>query len=303
MATYQRVKVIINPAAGKAEPVLAVLNDVFGPADIEWDVAITHKSGDGVSAARQAIEQGFDLVGVYGGDGGVAEVASALVDGGPPMLLLPGGTGNALADDLGIPPALADAAALAIGKETDIRQIDLGKAGDRYFALRLTMGIETAMMGSATREMKDRFGWIAYAIAGLQALSNPEVAKYTVTVDGVPHEVEGVAAMVANSASVGHFAGVKLARDIDISSGLLAVVVVDSAALPHLLGSAAAAVQGQEPGGLSRWAGTQIRVEAIPPQVVLADGEEAGSTPIDVTVLHKAVRVLVPKIVSVEDAT
>lgn len=49
-----RVKVIINPAAGQAEPILSVLNDVFGRAGIEWDVAITHKSGDGLIAARAA---------------------------------------------------------------------------------------------------------------------------------------------------------------------------------------------------------------------------------------------------------
>ncbi len=303
METYRRVKIIINPAAGKAEPVLAVLNDVFGPAGIEWDVAITHESGDGVTAAREAIEQGFDLIGVYGGDGTVAEVSSAMADGGPPMLLLPGGTGNALADDLGIPLALADAAALAIGEGSDIRQIDLGRAGDRYFVLRLTMGIETAMVGSATREMKDRFGWIAYVMAGIQALSNPEVAKYRITVDGVIHEADGVAAMIANSASVGHLAGVKLAQDVDISDGLLDVVVVESAELPSVLGTVAAAAQGQEPGGLRRWTGTRIRVEATPPQAVLADGEDAGSTPVDVTVLHEALRVLVPKLVSAEDAT
>ena len=41
-----RVKIIINPAAGQAEPILSVLNDVFGPTGIEWGVAITHKRGD-----------------------------------------------------------------------------------------------------------------------------------------------------------------------------------------------------------------------------------------------------------------
>ena len=45
-----RVKVIINPAAGRPEPILSVLNDVFAPAGIDWEVDITHKSGDGVAA-------------------------------------------------------------------------------------------------------------------------------------------------------------------------------------------------------------------------------------------------------------
>lgn len=294
MAVYKRARIIINPAAGKAEPVLSVLNDVLGAAGIDWDVAITHAPGDGVAAAREAVKQGFDLVGIYGGDGTVAEVASALAEGGPPILLLPGGTGNALAADLGIPPLLADAVALAVGDAAEVRRVDLGRMGERWFVLRVTMGIETTMVDATTREMKDRYGWLAYALAGVQALSAPPVAKYTVTVDGTTFECEGVAAMVANSASTG-VAGMRLATDIDVSDGVLDVVVVETAALPSLLASAADAAQGQEPRGLRRWSGAKIRVEAHPAQAVLTDGEEAGSTPVDITVVPGAVGVLVPK--------
>jgi len=294
MAKYKRAMIIINPAAGKAEPVLSVLNDVLGPAQIDWEVTVTHEPGDGVAATRDAIEKGFDLIGAYGGDGTVAEVASALADGGPPLLLLPGGTGNALADDLGIPQTLAEAAALAIDDRSVVRRIDLGRVGDSGFVLRLTMGIETAMVGAATRESKDRYGWLAYVMAGVQALADPQVAKYTVTVDGETHVVEGVAAMIANSASVGHLAGVKLAQGVDLSDGMLDIVVVESSALPGLLGSAAEVAQGQEPSGIRRWAGARISVDAAPAQKVLADGEESGATPVDVTVMPGAVGVLVP---------
>lgn len=294
MPVHKRVMIVINPAAGKPEPVLSVLNEVLGPADIQWEVAVTHEPGDGAAAARDAIKQGFDLIGVYGGDGTVSEVASALVGGTTPLLLLPGGTGNALADDLGVPTTLAEAAMLAIDGRSEIRRIDVGRAGDRYFLLRLTMGIEAELVDSATREMKDRLGWLAYAVAGVQALSDPPLANYTITVDGESHVVEGIAAMVANSASVGHLSGVRLAQDVDVSDGRLDVVVVEQAALLSLLGSAAEAAQGQQPSGVQRWAGTRIRVEANPAQSILADGEQSGLTPIDVTVLPGALGVLVP---------
>ncbi len=301
MTGYKRVMIIVNPAAGKAEPVLSILNDVFGPAKIEWQVAITHRAGDGVTAAREAVEAGFDLIGAYGGDGTVAEVASALADGGPPLLLLPGGTGNALAEDLGIPSDLAGAAALALEGGSDVRRIDIGRTGDTRFVLRLTMGIEAALVGSATREMKDRLGWLAYVVAGVQALADPPVAEYTVTVDDESYVVEGVAAMIANSASVGHLAGVKLAQGVDLSDGRLDVAVVEKAGLPSLLGSVAEAAQGQEPGGVRRWSGARIRVDAKPAQAILADGEESGSTPVDATVIPAAVSVLVPRALAQED--
>lgn len=294
MAEYKRAMIIVNPAAGKPEPVLSILNDVLGPAKIDWQVAVTQKSGDGAEHARKAIAEGFDLIGVYGGDGSVSEVASALAEGGPPLLLLPGGTGNALADDLGIPPGLADAAALALEGASRIRRIDMGRAGDTYFVLRLTMGIEASLVCSATREMKDRFGWLAYLMSGLQALADPQIAEYTITVDGESFVVEGVAAMIANSASVGHLAGVKLAQGVELSDGCLVVAIVETTGLPGLLGTVADAAQGQEPSGVQRWSGSRIRLDAKPAQVILADGEESGTTPVDVTVIPGAVGVLVP---------
>ena len=289
-----RVRVIINPAAGAAEPVLSVLNDVFGPARVDWDVAITHEAGDAEAAARAAADKGFDLLGVYGGDGTIAEVASALAEGGPPMLLLPGGTGNALAEDLGIPPLLANAAGLAVDDAGEVKRVDLGKVGSVRFALRLTMGFEAEMVSTATREMKDRYGWLAYALTGLKTLSAPPMATYSMTVDGDAMECEGLAAVIANSASSG-LAGVRLAEDVDVSDGLLDLIVVRNPDLLGWLGNAADVAQGQQPRMLSRWRGTEIHVDASPAQSVLADGEDAGLTPVDVTIERGAIGVLVPR--------
>ena len=289
-----RIRVIINPAAGVAEPILSVLNDVFGSAEIDWDVAITHDAGDGEAEARKAADKGFDLIGVYGGDGTVAEVASALAEGGPPMLLLPGGTGNALAEDLGVPPLLADAAALAVGGAGEIKRVDLGRAGDRRFVLRLTMGFEAEMVSAATREMKDRYGWLAYALTGLQTLAAPPMAAYSMTVDGEAIECEGLAAVIANSASSG-LPGVRLAEDVDVADGLLDLIVVQNPDFLGWLGNAADVASGQQPRMLNRWRGTEIHVDAHPAQSVLSDGEDAGLTPVDVTVEPGVIGVLVPK--------
>ncbi len=296
-----RVKVVINPAAGKSEPVLSVLEDVFRPAGIDWDVAITHELGDGMAAAREAADQGFDIIGAYGGDGTVSEVLAGVAEGGPPVLVLPGGTGNALADDLGIPPKLADAAALAIGDCSTIRRVDLGRSGERWFALRMTMGFEAKMVGDTTGEMKDRYGWLAYALSAVQSLASPPMAVYSITVDGRAFECEGMAALVANSASTG-VSGVRIADDVDVSDGVLDVVVMQGGDLPALLGSAVDAAKGQQPRVLSHWRGKEIRIESNPVQAVLSDGEDAGSTPVEVSVVPGAVGVIVPKAEGSADA-
>jgi diacylglycerol kinase (ATP) len=297
-----RVKVIVNPAAGKPESVLSVLDSVFGPADIDWNVSITHKAGDGMKAARKAADKGYDLIGAYGGDGTVSEVAAGLAEGGPPMLLLPGGTGNALAEDLGIPVSLIEAAALAVGDAGTAKPVDLGRYGTRWFVQRMTMGFEATMVHATTRKMKDRYGWLAYALSALRSLSDPPMATYSMNIDGKAVECSGLAALVANSASTG-LPGVRIASDVDVSDGLLDVIVIEGDTLPMLLGSAVDAAQGIQPRALSRWRGKEIRVTGVPVQRMIADGEDAGRTPVEVSVAAGAIRVLVPKAGPTLDST
>ena len=90
MPSYKRIQVIINPAAGKNEPILNTLHDVFKDHDVDWDVNITKKAGDGARLAKAALDRGVDLVAAYGGDGTLLDVAEAMVNTGMPMAFLPG---------------------------------------------------------------------------------------------------------------------------------------------------------------------------------------------------------------------
>jgi diacylglycerol kinase family enzyme len=99
----KRIVVIANPAAGQDEPVLGTMNKVFGASEYKWDLWLTKQGGDGKRLALQAIEEAADIVAVYGGDGSVREVASALAGSDVPMAILPGGTANVMSVELGIP--------------------------------------------------------------------------------------------------------------------------------------------------------------------------------------------------------
>ena len=137
---YKRIMVIVNPAAGKDEPILNVLNDVFHSAGVEWEVRITHQSGDATRLAKEAVEQGYELVAGYGGDGTQMEVANGLLGTGIPQAILPGGTGNAMAHDLRIPINLRQAAEL-ITTSHKRRAVDLARAGDKVYMLRAYAGV------------------------------------------------------------------------------------------------------------------------------------------------------------------
>src|SRR5512139_4251609 len=133
---YPRVQVIINPAAGHDEPILNVLNDVFHPAGVDWDISITHKFGDASRLAKEAVAMGVDLVAGYGGDGTQMEVANGLIGSGVPLAMLPGGTGNAMAHDLNIPINLRQAAELIV-TSNNRRAVDLARLEDKVYMLRL----------------------------------------------------------------------------------------------------------------------------------------------------------------------
>ena len=114
---YQNIHVIINPASGPNRPILNTLNDVFRKHDVDWDVSITKRYGDATQQAKDAIARGVDLVVGYGGDGTQHELANAVIGTGMPMGILPGGTGNGFAREIGIPKELD--AAVDLGARQD----------------------------------------------------------------------------------------------------------------------------------------------------------------------------------------
>lgn len=88
----KKIHIIINPASGRFEPILPVINAVLKNTQIEWDVSITKKAHHACLLAREAAKKNYDLIAVYGGDGTIMEVISGMLCSGIPLAILPGGT-------------------------------------------------------------------------------------------------------------------------------------------------------------------------------------------------------------------
>jgi diacylglycerol kinase (ATP) len=298
---FQRLHIIVNPASGQDRPVLTILNDAFQGSGVDWEVMVTKEAGDGRRYALAALEAGVDAVGVYGGDGTVGEVASALVDTKMPLAIFPGGTANVMSVELGIPSDPSEACALISRSLGVVRAIDLGRTGDKYFLTRLGMGLEANVIQQTDRAQKDRMGWLAYALNGLRELANPQLAQYQITLDGQVIETEGMVCMVANSGILSPNSGIpgrsilSFAPNVSISDGLLDVLVIRSGDLPALLSVAASIVAGNENAEpLLHWQGRSVSVIANPPQTIQLDGEVVGNTPVSATVAPLALNVIVP---------
>jgi len=295
------IKVIVNPAAGQPQPMLSVLNKVFSESGLRWDVDITHEAGDAVRLARAAVKAGADVVAAYGGDGTVMEVANGLMGTGVPLAILPGGTGDVFALELGIPP-LEGAARLICGEASEVRLVDVAQAGDRYFLLRLATGFTAMQIQGVTRELRDQYGRFAYFLGALQALPKAMPVRFTFLLDGQEEvEFEGVTCVVANAGRLG-ISDLTLAPNIDVGDGLLDVLAVRGFDL-GALGSVAASIAAFEanPANLGHWQARELTLTADPAQPVVVDGEDFGETPVTVKVHPQALHVIVPAQQQVED--
>jgi YegS/Rv2252/BmrU family lipid kinase len=290
----KNIHVVINPASGQPDTILNKLNAVFHQAGIHWDVSITQESGDATRLAQEAIEAGVEVVCAYGGDGTVMEVAHAVQGGEVPMAILPGGTANLMAVELGIPKDLTQASQIVASDKSSVINIDMGKAGERYFMLRLGMGVAGEKVRLADRELKDRYGIMAYTIAALKAMKDTQIVDYQITIDGENHEVQGLTCLVDNAGNLG-IAGIAAAKNISVSDGLLDVILVRDAGFSSVLSTAHGITdKGPDPGSYYHWQGREISIRTDPPTVVQGDGEMWGETPVTAEVLPGVLPILTP---------
>ncbi len=296
--TKKNVRVILNPSAGSKNPPLRIFNNLFRQANIEWDLVITKERCDGICLAEKAIHDGVDIVVAYGGDGTVMEVASGLQGTGIPMAILPGGTGNILSVELGVPQNLQEACALITQIEKSrLRSVDLGITNDQIvpaFALRAGVGLEAAMLEGTDRELKERYGIFAYIMGATQALHNIKQAHYNLILDGEPFECNGLTCLIANAGYFG-VPGLVLDPKVKIDDGLLDVFVLRKMDLIQLFSLAATIVGGNELKDQAyHWQVKSVSIEADPVQSTQADGEIWGVSPLEIQVKKDALQVLVP---------
>ena len=289
-----RIVVIYNPQSGplgkRCKPVRQIdrwmREEGFRP---EWRA--TQKPGDGSLLAREALAGRPDLVVAYGGDGTMNEVASALAGGAVPMGVLPGGTGNVLADELGIP--CDPRRALRVLKTGCRRRVSLGAAGDRPFLLWAGIGLDAAIAATIPRSWKRTFGKMGFLMHGLLFWLRHPLPSFQLRMDGADYSA-GMA-LLANARCYG--GGLRPLPHAEMTSGFLDVCLLpDCGRVRYLryLWAARTGRLGELPGvTVTR---TRSACGLGPPGVpVQIDGECIGSLPMDFRILPDALTLMVPE--------
>jgi diacylglycerol kinase (ATP) len=291
--------VVLNPVAGNSDPSL-IRNAVerhLGGRGWTYEVYETTGRERVAEIVRAALKRGFEVAIAVGGDGTVSGVAGGLVRTGTPLGIIPVGTGNALARDLGIPLDLEGALGLLVD-EHRMRTIDIDamQVGDRFLILNLGVGISALAVRGTEHMEKRRLGRIAYVWAGLVEFLGFQPQRFTVVVDGWPRQFRASEVMVLNSGGLGN-PYVRWGPQVRLDDGRLDVRIVRArTALDYLrLGwNLLLGQQKKDPSLQNLSAERSVAICADRPLPVQGDGDLIGQTPVQVEVVPRALRVIAP---------
>jgi YegS/Rv2252/BmrU family lipid kinase len=295
--TSRRVAVIINPASGvrggasaartRARQAAAVLERHGCAAEI----LITTHGGHARELAQGAQRRGAEVVVAWGGDGTLNEVGSSLAFTGTPLGIIPSGSGNGLACELGIDRrperALEDA---LVG---DSRLIDVGEVSGQLFLNLAGVGFDAHIareFASCRRRGLARYAWLTLAHLGRY---RPQT--YTIDADGERRTIKALLVCVANSRQFG--SGALIAPDAVVDDGRLNLVVVGARPAWRTIGSLPALFRGRVARLRDVWSrpAEAIRISAGAPMLFHLDGEPVvGGEVLSFRVHPRALAVRVP---------
>ena len=277
-----RLAVIVNPARidgldeVKAE-VAGVVSEA-GWGEPLWIDTTPEDPGEG--QAREAVAAGATVVCSLGGDGTTRSVASGLVDTGVPLGLLPGGTGNLLARNLGVPlddlPAALRVALAGVTAAVDVGAVTWDDDPEQVFLVMAGMGMDGRMMGDADERIKAVVGWPAYLLSGVRALFDRGFSVRVST--GDQHDFSRRARMVVVGNCGQLTAGLELMPDARVDDGELDAVLVAPRGLAGwaaVVRDVLAARRGDR-RHLRRFAAERVEVTTGRPILAELDGDAVG---------------------------
>jgi diacylglycerol kinase (ATP) len=283
--------VVVNPVGAEEEA--AAVSEALDAAGVTASWFETTDDDPGAGQTAEAIDRGADIVAVCGGDGTVRASLEPLSGTDSALVIIPAGTGNLLARNLGIPSDPADAIAVALRNRR--RTLDIGYANEEAFAVMAGAGLDAEVMEDTSRESKDRLGSLAYVKTALEHLGEPRIGC-VVTVDGTRVFDGSIATILAANHGTLQ-GGVDLFPDSAPDDGILDFLAISARSTGEWLRSAVAVVTGGDGAELvERWSGKAGVVELAEPTPYEIDGDERAPTSrLEFRVDRQALSVCVPE--------
>ena len=291
-APYRHALVIGNPVAGRGRGGKAAEEIAEGlrRMGVGVELLLTRERGDALARLR-CLEPGTDLVVSVGGDGTLHEVFGGLIDPEIPVGILPLGTANVLATEVGLPRDVHRALEIFAAKK--VVPIDVARVNGHLSFLVTGVGIDAM----ATRRVEERrkgpiTKW-AYVEAVLRALKDYKVPRLEVEVDG--ERVEGEFGLVLVSNTINYGGILKMAQDTRMDDGLFEVYLFPGGSRRDLFAYALRGFLSRLPGGgCEMRRARSVKVRSTSPVPYQVDGDYRGETPVEIEVADKQYHILVP---------
>ncbi|MFF3348614.1 diacylglycerol kinase [Streptomyces sp. NPDC002779] len=292
------ITLFVNPTAGRgrgaraAQPAAAAFRD----AGFTVRTVLGTDAEDALARARAAVADGTGALVAVGGDGMANLALQAVAGTRTPLGLVAVGTGNDLARALGLPVREPAAAGRVIAeglKGARLRDIDLGRVGDRWFGTVLASGFDSRVNDRGNR-MRRPSGRLKYDLAMLAELAAFRPFPYRVTLDGGEvREFEATLVAVGNGPSYG--GGMRICPGADLTDGLFDITVVGDCSRATLLKVFPSVYRGGHVGHPKVTVVRAAQVEIAAQDITgYADGEPFGPLPLIARCIPGAVRVVAP---------
>jgi YegS/Rv2252/BmrU family lipid kinase len=278
---------------------------ILQAAGISVELAPTTGRGTATSIARHAVAQNRDMVIACGGDGTFNEVINGLAGSPMPMAILPAGTANILAKELGVPWDIPAAARLIPG--SSLRRIALGSVmnatnegvpdasqGCRYFLCVAGAGPDGAIVHAVNPQFKDQTGILAYWAAGAKQLFQYTFPRMTLT----SRETQANATLIVIGRTTHYGGPFKITTGANLFEDAFEIVAFDSSSRLHYLAALPALWFGRlrRVKGIYAWKTREITCMPANGSTVYAqvDGEAIGTLPLHFRIVPDALTLVVP---------
>jgi diacylglycerol kinase (ATP) len=299
IATYRSAALIYNPCAGRLRGARVALVERIASALTEAGHGVTIMPtgcpGDGTHLARNAVENGADLIISVGGDGTLNDVINGVAGKPVPVAILPAGTANVLAREVGIgtdPLRAARSVSSLVPRRIAIGLLRAEGEAPRYFVLMAGAGLDAHIVYNLNLPLKSRFGQFAYWVSASKELVRSQ-DEFEVTVNGVRRRCT-----FALASRTRRYAGwMQVARGASLMNNSFELVLFEgTATLGNYSRYFGAVLTGRLPvRGMHVLQAESIVFERDGVDVhVQVDGEYAGRLPARVDVVPDALTLLVP---------
>ena len=289
--------VVINPVAGLSESgtVRERIEAALIAHDIPFEVYETTGKENLRQKVRSAVGQGFKLFISAGGDGTLSGVVDGLVKTNIPLVILPTGTWNTVAQIMNIPLQL-DPAIELLFQEHAIHTVDALQVDQSYFILSVSAGLGSRTMEDVQRQEKRRFGKLVDLWKGIKQVMQFRSYLFDMKIDGQPTRFRASELMVANSASLG-LKVLQLDPSIQMDDGKLNICRIYANTLGEYFRLAISMLRRAQKHNwniLCLEATKEVEIRCSERLPVQGDGDIIGRLPVTVKIVPKAIQIVAP---------